>query len=157
MEAAKEYLRYEPETGDFYWIKSPPKHNLAGKKAGYIESDGYVSLRLNGKRYKAHRVAWYLAYGEEPPGLLDHINRNRSDNRITNLRLSSPRLNQQNRSVYKRSVSGKTGVRHYKGRWRASICVNQKHKWLGSFDDLEMAIAARVAAERELFQIQGSI
>jgi hypothetical protein len=105
------------------------------------------------KNYSAHRLAWLYVYGEWPSDQIDHINRNRSDNRIANLRIATPTQNQANRSVCKRNTTGFKGVTvdPRTGRFRAKIRVNGKRTHIGVFDSAEEAGAAYVAASRRVY------
>lgn len=114
------------------------------------EPDGYLSVRIHGKKYQAHRVIWALYYGEWPEGDIDHRNRRKYDNRIRNMRIASTIENGQNRSVGSNNKSGHVGVSWCKRQrqWMASIKADGKRKFLGYFDDVEMAAGVRRAAER---------
>src|ERR1044072_4308934 len=90
-----ELLRYDPQTGELHWKISPTKKVKVGAKAGCITSRGYVQIRYLGFSYMAHRVIWYMFKGKLP-NLLDHINGDRKDNRIENLREASTFQNQMN-------------------------------------------------------------
>ena len=117
-----------------------------GQEAGTFCEDGYRYIRVDRKKYLAHRIAWKLLYGEDPEEI-DHINGNRSDNRITNLRSVSRLENMRNRKRASHNTSGVTGVCWYKNRskWRAYI----SEELLGDFDKFEDAVAARKQAEKE--------
>jgi HNH endonuclease/AP2 domain len=139
-------LTYNPETGQFFWKK----------EAGTITGHGYRYIRVNGKMMLAHRMAWLMAYGEDPEGkLIDHINGNRLDNRIENLRLATYSQNSANAKRHSRNTSGLKGaskvVRKGKwtGRWQSSITVDNKQVHLGSFGTKEQAHAAYMVAARK--------
>lgn len=89
-------LDYDKETGIFTWKYSRPGVSK-GKKAGGHKQDGSISISIKGKEYYAHRLAWYYMYKEWPNGIIDHINRNNSDNSISNLRVSNTTDNGRNR------------------------------------------------------------
>ena len=152
-ELSAEYLRlvlhYEPETGIFTWkVRTSPRIKV-GDIAGCPEGGGYLQIRVCSRGYKAHRLAWLHVYGEWPKEQLDHINRNRSDNRIANLREVTNKQNQQNRSKSSNNTSGHQGVHWDKrdSKWRARIRHNQKDIYLGLFENLEEALSARKAGE----------
>ena len=94
----KERLDYDPSTGVFMWSASEKNARTAGKLAGSVATNGYVMIQIFGKRRLAHRVAWFITYGRWPTFSIDHINRNRSDNRIENLRDVPHRANVWNQS-----------------------------------------------------------
>lgn len=151
----KKILSYSPETGDINWISS----NASWVKCGYLagsksSATGYIYIGINGKKYKAHRIAWAIHFGEWPKVFLDHVNGNRGDNRIVNLRLATGAENQQNRAVDKRNKSGCTGVSWDKGtkKWRAKICIGRKQMHIGVFDSKEEAYAAYLEAKSKLHQ-----
>lgn len=151
----KELLHYDPDTGVFTWIKklTPLSRILIGSIAGSINGNGYRHICIQGKTYKAHRLAWLYVFGKFPNNLLDHINRNRSDNRLRNLREVGYSENNQNHEISKRNTSGITGVYWYKPsqKWCAKISSNNKLKHIGYFATIEEAIAARKAAEKEIY------
>jgi len=109
---------------------------------GYVTAGGYL----------AHRLAWFLYYGEEPSGQIDHINQNKRDNRICNLRCVSNRDNHRNMPIQKNNKSGIVGV-HFsklKGKWVSYIKVNGKRIHIGSFVDFFEACCARRSKESKL-------
>lgn len=153
-ELTAEYLRsvlhYDPATGVFTW-KVRTAHNVkVGDVAGCRGGGCYLCIRVCSRLYRAHRLAWLYVYGAWPKDQLDHINRNRSDNRISNLREVTNKQNLQNAGKYSHNTSGHSGVYRYKrdSKWRAQIKHNQKHISLGYFNTIEEAIAARKAAEK---------
>jgi hypothetical protein len=153
MQNIKEYLSYNPLTGEFTWIKRlKTSHVIVGGVAGTINSFGYIHIQYNNKKYLAHRLAWYFIYGEMPDCDIDHANEIKTDNRLTNLRLDTERENQQNISKpNKRNTSGFTGVSWHKNDklWRAQIRVSGKYIYLGEHPSLELAHEAYLAAKRE--------
>lgn len=148
-----ELFTYNPETGDLFWKVKPCDRIMVGQRAGTLNGMGYYQVRYKQKIYLVHRVAWAITHGEWPPQLLDHENRVRSDNRIGNLRPFTQSQNMHNATVSKRNSSGAMGVDWHKksGKWRASICVEGDHRYLGIFTNKDDAIAARKQAESELF------
>ena len=154
QEITAEYLRsilnYDPETGIFTRKVRTSNSVKVGDVAGCSNGCGYLQIRLHNRLHLAHRLAWLYVYGEWPKGQIDHINRNRSDNRISNLREVSHKQNGQNAGKYSHNTSGHTGVSWYKhtSRWQAQIMHNYKLIHLGRFTDIGEAIAARKAAEK---------
>lgn len=114
------------------------------REVGSLDNNGYRRVCFNGKRPLAHRLAWFLYYGEWPTDQIDHINGNKDDNRISNLRLASDFQNMWNRGKPQNNTSGFKGVSWHKQRqkWIALIGVNGVLKYLGYFEDLEKAAAA---------------
>lgn len=157
----RQRLRYEPQTGKLYWLPLSPadadaarfnaKH--AGREAfTHIGAAGYRRGGFHGHQYTAHRVIWALVHGEWPPEDIDHINGDRADNRIENLRAVSRGENGRNRGRDRRNASGVTGVFHLAPDdvWVAHITVDRKRKHIGRFKDRDEAIRARQAAEAAL-------
>ena len=105
QEWLKETISYSPETGEVFWLKpSKFKKELTGKLAGSIsKQSGYFNIKLKSKTYRLHRVIWFYIYGVWPKDFIDHINHNRIDNRIENLRDVTNRQNCQNRSKENKS------------------------------------------------------
>jgi hypothetical protein len=98
----KEMVTYDPLTGHFTWLVDRGTNKLKGKRCGNIECDGYVSCCFNRKRYKAHRLAYLYMTGDWPKLEIDHINRNRQDNRWENLREATRSENASNRAYCKK-------------------------------------------------------
>ena len=144
-------LHYDPETGVFTWLVN--KSNVkAGSTAGKHAANGYWRIKLDGREYPAHRLAWLYMKGTWPSGVVDHINMNKIDNRFDNLREASFAQNQHNRTEQSNNTSGYKGVSRFKntGRWRADIMLNGKSHYLGSFDTAEDAAIAYDMAASEL-------
>lgn len=161
QEILKELLHYDPDTGVFTWKKRDRKWFKSDRdfkswnarypqeKAGCVK-DGYTAIRLAGKANSAHRLAWLFVYGVTPVSQIDHINHNKSDNRILNLREATPQSNQRNMPKSPRNKSGTTGVRldTRSNRWTAQIRYDGEQVHLGSYIEMKDAIKARKAAER---------
>ncbi|MCK4816681.1 HNH endonuclease [bacterium] len=158
MELTQQYLKsilnYDKDTGIFTWRVSRNNRIKAGDLAGTLTSKGYiqVGIKIDGIAllYGAHRLAWLYEYGKFPSKDIDHINHDRLDNRICNLREADQKINQKNRTINKNNKSGFTGVSWHKNRnrWQATICVNKTIIHLGSFKDKNEAIMARLHANR---------
>ena len=140
----KQVVSYNSDTGVFTRIKGKGK----GAEAGSLNTQrGYVYLRAAGTRYMAHRLAWLYVYGKWPSGDIDHINRDKADNRIANLRDVSKAINQRNLPKRCNNASGVTGV-YYNGiSWVAQIVLDGTTTYLGSYPTLPAAAAVRKAAE----------
>lgn len=144
----KKIIYYDPETGWMSWNGS--KNWTKRGSIGYINQYGYKVVMIDGKNYSAHRLAWLYIHGEFPPSQLDHINHDRADNRMINLRAVTNQENQMNRKFTGNS-SGFRGVYWDKARkkWAPKIKYNQVIINLGRFDTLEEAISARLSAEAD--------
>ena len=152
----KEYLRnvLEYKDGILIW-KERPKFSkyLLNKEAGYVGSYGYKYMKINNIRYSIHRIIWVYHYGDIPRDKqIDHINRNRLDNRIENLRLVSVIQNSHNRGLNDNNTSGYSGVVwcKYMKMWKSGIKRMGKHYHLGYFKNKEDAISARKKIETSL-------
>lgn len=144
----KELLLYESETGVFRW-KEMRGGSPHGSIAGSIKWNGYHSIMVDEKNYMAHRLAWLYVYDEWSTIDIDHIDGNRSNNKIENLRLASRSQNNINSGPPKNNTSGIRGVYWHKkaGKFTASIGVNGKSLYLGLFSSREEALSARLSAE----------
>lgn len=142
QEILKEFLYYNKETGVFTRIKSTSSRAQAGDIAGYKNTIGYIVIRLVGKRYYAHRLAWLYIHGKFPEKYTDHINGIKDDNRIENLRDCTNSENQCNRSMQTNNTSGFKGVNRSNNKWRAQTNVNGKQKHIGLFNTPEEASQA---------------
>jgi hypothetical protein len=146
----RELLDYDPATGIFRWLMDRDNGKIkAGDIAGSYDK-GYVRIEINGRKYRAHRLAWLYMTGEWPVGEIDHINRIRDDNRWCNLRDTPHAIGMRNRSLYKNNTSRCVGVYRHRsnGRFYAYITVNGRQIHLGSFPTFEQAVVARFAAEQ---------
>jgi len=146
----KELFEYNQSTGVFIRKVSTSNRVKVGEIAGTLTNHGYLKVYLNGKQHYLHRLAWLYVYGEDPEQI-DHINHNRSDNRISNLRDVTNAENHKNMSIYKKNKSGKHGVTWSKDRqkWVVNINVDGKRISLGRYKNLTEAISVRERAEKE--------
>jgi len=134
-------ISYEPKTGLFRW-KSTNGRQAKGEVAGSIYDNGYRYIRIGGKRYRACRLAWFLTYGVWPKEL-DHTNRNKSDDRLSNLKECTHSENMTNVKV--RARTKEKGITLYNGRYLVRIGRDYIVRHIGSFGSLVEAIAARDA------------
>jgi len=148
QERLKEILHYNPKTGIFINKIQRSFSAKKGKTAGAIDGQGYIVIGINYKSYLAHRLAYLYCYGFLPENGLDHIDRIRHHNWISNLREASTQCNQRNYGNRKDNKSGVKGVSFYKNKWRANIKNNQKQHNLGVYKSFDNAVCARLAAEQ---------
>jgi hypothetical protein len=136
----KELLDYDPETGIFRW-RIPRQKIRVGDVVGSVHRTGYIRVKIRAGYYSAHRLAWLYVYGKWPGNHIDHINGNRRDNRITNLRDVSVRENGQNKEVHRcgRLPGCVLDKRAKNKNWGARIRVGGKEYWLGTFKTEELA------------------
>lgn len=140
----RELLRYSPSTGEFHWRVTNSARRPAGSIAGDLKPSGYVLIGIDGERYRAHRLAWVYMTGEWPPGQVDHRDRDRANNRWSNLRIATNQQNQANAGVSRNSTSGVKGVYWNKQRqkWQAKLCVGRRQIHGGFYDDIDRASSA---------------
>lgn len=143
-------LRYNAETGHFTRLVSN-QGARAGSIAGAVGERGYIRIRVDGRLYYAHRLAWLYVHGEWPNEDIDHINCNPTDNRISNLRLCTRPQNGANRTANKNNALGIKGVKVVGKKFRAEISYGSKTTHLGYFSDAETAREAYRKAATELF------
>ena len=147
-----EVFIYDPSTGVITWKISSGKRAKRGKKAGGINNKGYVYIRYDKQPYLGHRLAWFLFYKEWPEMEIDHINGDRTDNRIENLRVVTRSQNQHNRK-------GSNLTSQYKGVywkksnkcWVSQISYGGAKFYLGKFNDEKEAAVAYDKKATELF------
>jgi hypothetical protein len=133
---------FEYRDGYLYWkgVSHPNKQHMMDKPAGSIHKTGYRHITWRGKVHKAHRLIFMLHYGYLPPEV-DHINGNRADNRIENLRSATRSENQCNRNALASNTSGYPGVSWHKASkaWLVRVMKNGKSHLIGYFKDLDLA------------------
>jgi len=148
----KDLLDYDPNTGIFTWKIKTSSKAMPGYVAGWFDKDGYRGITVFGKKLKAHRLAWWWVNGTWPEkGLfVDHINRDKSDNRISNLRLATPSQSAMNRGAQSNNKSGNKGLLKVKKYWHAQFMVAGKSIGLGYYKNINDAIAAYEQAAKQL-------
>lgn len=156
-EQVKHYFNYDPKTGIVTWTENVHNKSNArpGERAGGMMPIGYIgtAFRVEGVKnfLYMHRIAWMLTHKKWPDGQIDHINGNRADNRLVNLRDVTLGENRKNRRKPTNNKSGHMGVFWDKSRnkWNVKIGVNGKTLQLGRFKDLDKALEVRKQAEIE--------
>lgn len=147
-------LDYNPETGLFTWKKSRSGNGGVGSIAGSLQKEtGYISITINRKRFRAHRLAYKMYHGSDPVDQVDHIDMDRANNCIANLRDATNSQNRRNTRPPKTNTSGFKGVSlHSNGKkWEAQIKINYKTTYLGSYKTKEEAALAYEKAAKEYF------
>ena len=137
QERLMELFDYNPTTGNLVW-RAPRQDDL-----GCISDQGYLRVKIGSRVYSVHRLVWKIATGNEPPPMIDHIDGDRLNNRISNLRAASHGENKQNTGRQRNNKSGHKGVswsRTHKS-WQASIMNEGKSVWLGRYKILEDAVS----------------
>lgn len=165
-EALRQLLRYQPETGKLFWKERPVSmftdgrykaaHNAAWWNRNFSGKEAFTALSNHGYRhglisrrsFKAHRVIWALVHGYWPDGQIDHVNGDRADNRIANLREASGAENMQNRGLQVSNTSGFKGIAWSakQGRWVVRISKDGRRTYIGSYVTKEDAAKAYDAA-----------
>ena len=161
-ETLRQLLRYEPETGKLFWRCRPMEMFASTSRAKAwngqwadkeaftsLNSHGYKQGKIWGRKLKGHRVAWAVCLGEWPSLPIDHINGDRSDNRVANMRLATTVENGQNTKRPRTNTSGQVGVSFNRAarKWRAYIGQGAG-SYIGQFESFEEAVGARILAEK---------
>jgi len=144
----KSLLHYDPLTGISNWLVSLGRAK-AGNVAG-VFSHGYIRIRIDGRTYAAHRLAWLYMTGEWPEYEIDHKNGVRNDNRWSNLREVDRTGNSRNSSLSANNTSGVSGVSMNSGKWRVCVMINGKYKHFGRYADYDEAVKVRNKAYKDL-------
>ena len=154
LERLKERLSYDPETGEWRW-KTARRKSLIGQVITHKEGSGYIQFPVEGKNYRASRLAWFYMTGEWPKGLVDHIDRDKTNDRWNNLRIATRSENKANGKTY---VNNKLGVKCVtkakKCRskpYRARINIDGKAFHLGYFATPDEANVAYLNAAKAGF------
>jgi hypothetical protein len=149
---------YYPKAGDLVWKVRPREHfgrtgewtrwnvMFAGRQAGTINSRGYLVVLIKSRSYLVHRIVWKISTGKDVLSEIDHEDRNRTNNRWSNLRLATSEEQRMNEGLRSNNKSGRRGVFGRVGRWRSQI----RRRHLGYFATVEEASAAYEAAARKL-------
>ena len=149
----KSELSYNCDTGELTWLK--PKQGRQRNKVGATRPDGYKTVCINGKQMLAHQIAWMIGHKSDiKPDVVDHINRDKSDNSLSNLRDGSNGINEMNASAHSRSPFGISGVRKAskKGHYQAYIAKRGGFKSFYHGDDFFEACCARKSAENKYWE-----
>ncbi len=154
----RQCLHYDHIYGEFWWLqdrsdKVVPMWKCGASKKDLKQPKRYIYIKVDGHLYFAHRLAWLHYYGEWPERFIDHINGNKRDNCIANLREASAVQNNQNRAVGRYNTSGCKGVswdKKLKG-WRVTIIINYRKIYVGCSQSLPKAVEMRQAAEEKYF------
>lgn len=154
-------IQYDPDAGTFKWLPRNEssfattqafkawRGRYEGKETSCTSGGGYAVIRVGGKLFYAHRIAWAIMTGDWPDSQIDHIDGNRLNNRFCNLRVATASENARNHGISRSNTSGVTGVYldSNRGKWVSEIMINLKKIHLGSFTEFEDAVAARRKAE----------
>lgn len=152
VQRIREVFDYNPEDGLLRWRVSPNRRIRVGSVAG-CKNNGYYKTCLDGAEVMAHRLVWAHYHGVWPEFEIDHINGNRADNRISNLRDVPHMVNSQNiKGPFRNNSIGLLGVVKDHGRYTARIGVNGKTIHVGMYGTPEEAHAAYMGAKRNLHE-----
>src|SRR5262249_38391139 len=142
-----EILSFDEKSGFFFWKRN-------GSRAGWLEeATGYRRIVIDGHKYQEHRIAWLYVYDTWPKNRIDHIDGNRSNNAISNLRESSDVENSRNKKLHSNNLLGAKGVQVHtqSGKFRARIFVDGKHVSLGLYKTIGEAKQAYAVAAAKFF------
>jgi hypothetical protein len=142
---------YGPDTGLLSWSIRPGPAAAPGDRVGNLSRDGYLRVKLQGQEMRVHRVIWKMVYGRDPEFIIDHIDGNRTNNRLENLRQATYSQNIANSRIPYDNTSGLKGAHFLRGKWVSSITVRGDKKYLGIFKTPQEAHAAYCTAAREHF------
>ena len=154
-EVVNYFLKYDSKTGIVTWKFTASKYMKAGKRVGWLDTQGYYSTRFLTRNYKLHRLCWLLHYKEDPGGMcVDHIDGNKINNKINNLRLATYQQNRINSGTRSDNKTGATGVSWSKRSncYIAKVTIDNKAVYSGHFHCLEEAIQARNNAANRIFK-----
>ena len=154
VDRLRELLDYDPAIGVFRWRTRHSRQRTPGQIAGGVNQKGYARISIDGMYHQSHRLAWLHFYGEWPALIIDHINRNKTDNRIANLRLATISQNAANSLGRKgkdpTQPKGITFVPKNK-KWQAQIYKDGRRFYLGLYSSPEEAHDAYAGAAVDLF------
>jgi len=147
----KRLMHYDADTGIFTWLVRNSNRMKIGDVAGNKAVRGNIDIRIKGKLYKAHRLAFLYMEGYMPEHLVDHKNGVKTDNRWKEIRHATSTCNMQNSKISSRNKSGYPGVywKNDHNKWIGQITINGKARYLGFYDDPLEAALARFTAEHQ--------
>ena len=138
----KEVLRYEPDTGFFFWKKDlSPRIRKNDRAGSFNKLTGYRRICLDYQGFSEHRLAWFYVHGKWPASQIDHKNRNKSDNRIKNLREATTQQNAWNRKIKDRKLP--KNISRDKYSFIVNVKYNGKTLYIGRYKRLCVAVFAR--------------
>lgn len=143
QETLRQLFDYNPNTGVLKYRDKRQRRRRSKKSKG----NDYLKVRVGGKSVRAHRVIWIFFHGYEPE-FIDHIDGNRQNNKIENLRSVSKSGNGQNMKLKQTNTTGVYGVSKHGRRWRAYINLYKKQRSIGAFDTFDEAVSARQVVEK---------
>jgi hypothetical protein len=150
-DAVKALLAYDLNDGQFRWKHDASRRKVSGSLAGTNRRDGYISIKVLGKSYLAHRLAWLYMTGEWPSSHVDHVNGNRSDNSWRNLRSATRLENNRNVTIRSDNKTGFKGVFKQRNKYQAQIGINGRCVYLGIRDTPQEASRLYEAAAAQHF------
>jgi hypothetical protein len=152
MPNIRDLIQYNPDTGSFKWIM-PVGNRHVGSPAGSYNKRGYLKINVHGVTYQATHLAWFLTYGEWPQGIIDHIDRNPSNNKLSNLRDIPHRLNTLNRRGNSKTGLPKGVYKNRHGSYNVMVWLLGRLKYIGRFKTLEEATMVAEAAQRKQWEL----
>lgn len=144
----REVLDYDPDTGFFTWRVSNGRRAIKGHEAGFIHAKGYRRIKIDGRLYEAHRLAFLYVTGEWPEHGVDHRDMDPSNNAWGNLRPATPSQNAANSIRAGRDLP--KGVTHVRGGYQAKISARGEAIYLGTYATPSAAHGVYAAAARDL-------
>lgn len=152
-EELRALLSYDEQTGDLRWkrVRARAHRIKVGEVAGSMTDRGYLAVGIRRRQYLAHRVIWKMVTGSDPVDQIDHVDGNRTNNRLANLRPATNGQNRYNTKLAKNNKSGVKGVSWDRGRaWVSYITAGGPQIRLGRFKNKNDAILARCSAEAQM-------
>lgn len=143
-------LEYDPITGLFIWRETRGSNAIKGSVAGNKSPSGYMDIKVGGSTYRQHRLAWLYIYGVWPTDMIDHIDRDKTNNRISNLRDVPRSVNALNSKIRSDNTSGYKGVSKLDNGYISQLSHNGEVMYLGLYLDINEAVAVREAKVKEL-------
>ena len=157
-ELAMTFLDYNPDTGLFHWKKSGGSRAVVGRLAGNFDpSNGYCKIGICGQQLYAHRLAWLFIHGEMPSLQVDHIDGNRMNNAISNLRLANQSEQNQNQRTGRATRKDRPLGAYFRkdsGKWMSQITIDGKVIRLGLYATESEAAAAYLVAKKQVHPFQ---